>query len=189
MIDDAKPEQRDEVGSEQPETGAASLPSPTGKEAEVKTEAAENPEELRLQCDEHRNLLLRKTAEFDNYRKRIERERAEVSQAAAVDLIEGLLPLIDDLERALEIEADTEAAAAYRTGVELIHKQLLEVLGKRGVMPIETAGKDFDPNVHQALTHEVSPEHREGEIIDELRRGYTIGGRLLRPALVKVAKA
>ena len=189
MIDDAKLERRNKVESEQPETGTASLPVPTGTECEIGTEATENPEKLRLQCDEYRDLLLRKTAEFDNYRKRIERERAEVSHAAAADLIEELLPLSDDLDRALEIGADTEAAAAYRTGVELIYKQLLEILGKRGVTPIETTGKDFDPNVHQALTHEASPGYREGEVINELRRGYTIGGRLLRPALVKVAKA
>lgn len=197
MIDDTKSERRDETESEQPATGTASLPSPIGKEAAIETDAAEQPgmgsqlptpDEIRLQRDDYRELLLRQTAEFDNYRKRIERERAEVSQAAAIDLIEELLPLIDDLERALEIGADTEAAA-YRAGVELIHTQLLEVLGKRGVTPIETTGEDFDPRVHEALTHEVSPEHRGGAVIDELRRGYTVGGRLLRPALVKVAKA
>ncbi len=73
--------------------------------------------------------------------------------------------------------------------MELIHKQLLDVLAKRGVTPIETAGEDFDPHVHEAVAHEPSPDHREGQIIDELRRGYMMSGRLLRPSMVRVAKA
>ena len=77
----------------------------------------------------------------------------------------------------------------YRKGVELIHAKLNEILRKRGVRPIETLGADFDPNLHQAVIHEASPDHREGEVIAELRRGYVIGDKLLRPAMVKVAKA
>ena len=81
-----------------------------------------------------------------------------------------------------------EGGAAYRKGVELIHAKLNDLLRRHGVQPIESLGADFDPNVHQAVIHESSPEHREGEVIGELARGYTIGDRLLRPAMVKVAK-
>ena len=85
--------------------------------------------------DEFRDLLLRKTAEFDNYRKRVDRERQAADQAAAADLIVELLPLLDDLERALAVEADADAALAYRAGVELIRKQLLDLLARRGRLP------------------------------------------------------
>ena len=94
---------------------------------------------------------------------------------------------LDDFDRALTVESG-EGASGYRKGVELIHSKLHDLLGKYGVRPIQALGADFDPNVHQAVLQEVSPEHREGEVIGELRRGYMIGDRLLRPAMVKVAK-
>ena len=135
--------------------------------------------------------LLRKTAEFDNYRKRVERERREQADQAVADLLEDLLLVVDDFDRALTVEAagDDAGGSAYRKGVELIHAKLHDLLRKRGVRPIEALGADFDPNLHQAVIHESSPEHREGEVIGELRRGYILGDRLLRPAMVKVAKA
>jgi molecular chaperone GrpE len=138
--------------------------------------------------DDYYDRLLRKTAEFDNYRRRIERERREQADEAVVDLLLELLLVVDDFDRALTVEAG-EGAAAYRKGVELIHSKLNDVLRKHAVRPIDVIGADFDPNVHQAVLYEESPEHREGEVIGELRRGYTIGDRLLRPAMVKVAKA
>ena len=97
-------------------------------------------------------------------------------------------PVIDNLERALEAPA-TGDADSYRQGVELIYRQMLELLRRRGVTAIESVGTDFDPQVHQAVAHEASSDHREGEVMEELRRGYKLGDRLLRPAMVKVAKA
>jgi molecular chaperone GrpE len=94
---------------------------------------------------------------------------------------------MDDLERALNVEAGAEADA-YRRGVELIYKRLSEVLRKRGVRPIEAVGADFDPYYHQAVTHEHAEGRRDGEVIEEFRRGYMLGDRLLRPSMVKVAK-
>ena len=146
------------------------------------------PAELQRQRDEYYDRLLRKTAEFDNYRKRTERDRHTVTEAAAANIITELLPLIDDLERALKAEAGSEGAEAYRRGVELIHKQLSEILRKRGVRPIEAVGADFDPHYHQAVVHEPAEGRREGEVIEEFRRGYMLGDRLLRPSMVKVAK-
>ena len=145
-------------------------------------------DEIQRQRDEYYDLLLRKTAEFDNYRKRIDRERQSVSEAAAADLLGELLPLVDDLERALRADAGTEGADAYRRGVELIHRQLVEILRKRGVRPIEALGADFDPHFHQAVAHDTVEGRREGEVIEEFRRGYMLGDRLLRPSMVKVAK-
>ena len=151
-------------------------------EAEGRSDAAAR------ERDEFKDLLLRKTAEFDNYRRRTERERQAQAESAAADLLGELLPLVDDLERALSVEAGGEGAEAYRRGVELIHRQLMDVLRKRGVKPIEALGADFDPHQHQAVAHEAAPGHREGEVIEEYRRGYTLGDRLLRPSMVKVAK-
>jgi molecular chaperone GrpE len=145
-------------------------------------------DELQRQRDEYYNLLLRKTAEFDNYRKRTDRERQSASETAAAGLLTELLPLVDDLERALKADPGAEAVEAYRRGVELIHRQLLETLRKRGVQPIDALGADFDPNYHQAVAYEPEPGRREGEVTEEFSRGYVLGDRLLRPAMVKVAK-
>jgi molecular chaperone GrpE len=145
-------------------------------------------EALQRERDDFYDRLLRKTAEFDNYRKRIDRERREQADQAVVDLLLELLLVVDDFDRALTVDAG-EGGAAYRKGVELIHAKLHDVLRKYGVKPIDAVGADFDPNVHQAVVHESSPDHREGEVIDVLRKGYKIGDRLLRPAMVKVAKA
>lgn len=160
------------AGSREPATGGAAVES----------------DEVQRQRDEYYDLLLRKTAEFDNYRKRIERERQAFSESAAADLIADLLPLVDDLERALQADAGAPGAEAYRRGVELIHRQLLETLRRRGVRSIEALGADFDPHIHQAVLYEPAEGRREGEVIEELRRGYMLGERLLRPSMVKVAK-
>jgi molecular chaperone GrpE len=163
---------------------AATAPS----DATEVSEAARELAALKGERDEIYDRLLRKTAEFDNYRKRVERERREQADQAVVDLLQQLLQVVDDFDLAMKVEAGEEAAA-YRKGVELIHTKLHDLLRKQGVRPIEALGADFDPNVHQAVTHESSPDHREGEVIGELRRGYMLGERLLRPAMVKVAKA
>lgn len=166
--------------------------------AEASTEAAiatDGVSELQHERDDYRDRWLRKSAEFDNYRKRVERERREQADQAVTDLLEDLLLVVDDFDRALETPSgadragDEAATEAYRRGVELIHAKLNDLLRKRGVRPFEALGADFDPNRHQAVIHESSPDHREGEVIGELRRGYLIGDKLLRPAMVKVAKA
>jgi len=131
--------------------------------------------------------LLRSAAEFDNYRKRIDRERRDLSEYAASEVLSELLPIIDNLERALLTPGVAEDDPV-RKGVELIHKQMLDVLRKRGVRPIDATGVMFDPKYHNAVIHEESTEHPDGEVIQELQRGYMLGERLLRPAMVKVAK-
>jgi molecular chaperone GrpE len=150
--------------------------------------ATVDADEIQRQRDDYYDRLLRKTAEFDNYRKRVERDRQSMSEAVTADVVKDLLPLIDDLERALKADAGTEGAEAYRRGVELIHRQLLEVLKKRGVRRIEALGADFDPHYHQAVVHEHGQGSRDGEVIEEFTPGYMLGDRLLRPSMVKVAK-
>lgn len=156
-----------------------------GSEAMVSTDQVSD---LQRERDDYYDRWLRKTAEFDNYRKRIERERREQADQAMTDLLEELLLVVDDFDRALTVDPGNNGGA-YRKGIELIHAKLHDLLRKHRVRPIEALGADFDPNLHQAVIHEASPDHREGEVIGELRRGYMIGDRLLRPAMVKVAKA
>src|SRR5438132_11838028 len=156
-------------------------------EAPAAAAAPESPElvELQRERDDFKDRWLRTTAEFDNYRKRIDRERREQADQAIVDVLQDNLPVVDDFDRALTVDAG-EGSAAYRKGVELIHGKLHDLLKRYGVTPIDTLGAAFDPNLHQAVIQEVSPEHREGEVIGELQKGYMIKDRLLRPAMVKV---
>ncbi|HEV8398116.1 MAG TPA: nucleotide exchange factor GrpE [Vicinamibacterales bacterium] len=151
-------------------------------------EAAEtvDVEALKAERDALQDRLLRTAAEFDNYRKRIDRERREQSESAAASLLVEILPVVDNLERALRSPSGPEATG-YRAGVELILRQLLDTLRKRGVTPIEALGTDFDPRFHQAVSQEASETHRDGEVMEEMQRGYMLGERLLRPAMVKVA--
>lgn len=142
----------------------------------------------RRERDELHDRLLRKSAEFDNYRKRIDKERREQAEWAAADVLADVLAVLDDFDRALSVEAPVDAQT-YLAGFELIHRQLGDLLRKRGVIAIETLGTDFDPHLHQAVAYDESPGAREGEVIGELRKGYKLGDRLLRPAMVRVAKA
>ncbi|MGH9237927.1 MAG: nucleotide exchange factor GrpE [Vicinamibacterales bacterium] len=186
------PSAGDETAAEQAE--AAAPAEATGDEAVMASTAALAV--LEKERDTLKEQLLRAVADFDNYRKRIERERRELSDYAATDVLLELLPIIDNFERALQAPASAPGATAgrpaeseaFKKGVELIHKQMLDLLRKRGVTLIDALGADFDPNVHQAVIHEPSDEHREGEVMQELQRGYKLGDRLLRPAMVKVAK-
>jgi molecular chaperone GrpE len=154
--------------------------------AEATADERSADEALRRERDELQDRVLRIAAEFDNYRKRVDRERRELSAFAAADVLRDLLPIVDNFERALEA-AGAEHEPIIK-GLELIRTQILEVLRRRGVTPIDAVGADFDPNIHEAVSHEASSAHREGEVIQQMPRGYMLGDRLLRPAMVKVAK-
>jgi molecular chaperone GrpE len=145
-------------------------------------------ETLKRERDENYDRFMRIAAEFDNYRKRILRERQEQGERAVTGILEDLLAVVDDFDLALTVDAG-EGGAAYRKGVEMIHAKLHDLLRKQGVKPIEALGADFDPNLHEAVMQESSPGHRDNEVIAVLRKGYTLNDRLLRPASVKVAKA
>jgi len=128
--------------------------------------------------------MLRARAEFDNARRRAERERSDFLQFAATDLIQQLLPIVDDFERALKVET---ADRDYAKGVELIYQRLFETLKKIGLEPIDTAGQRFDPNLHQAIDRVETEAAEDMAILAEYQRGYRFKGKLLRPAMVKVA--
>jgi molecular chaperone GrpE len=167
---------------------AAELAAPPESPAAESSGAASALADAQRERDDYKDRWLRKSAEFDNYRKRVDRERREQADQAIVDLLLDLLGVVDDFDRALTVDPG-EGGAAYRKGVELIYGKLHDVLRRYNVKPIDALGSDFDPNVHQAVVQEESPGHREGEVIGELRKGYTINDRLLRPSMVKVATA
>jgi len=162
-------------------TDAPEYPDPA--EAVVSTDPLTD---LQRERDDYYDRWVRKAAEFDNYRRRVERERREQADQKVVDLLQDLLQVVDDFDLALTVTSD-DSASGYRKGVELIHSKLHDLLRRHRVRAIEALGADFDPNIHQAVIQEVSPGHRDGEVIGELRRGYMMGERLLRPAMVKVA--
>ena len=168
--------------------------NPTNGESSAQVETQAGPAEpspqeaLQKERDDLYDRLLRKTAEFDNFRKRVERDRKDMIDYAAADVLGELLSVVDDFDRALAAPAPPEAQA-FKTGFELIHKQLHELLKKRGVTLLDPVGADFDPHQHQAVAYEEVPGAREGEVVSVMAKGYKLGERLLRPALVKVAKA
>lgn len=160
----------------------------TAAQDDARTEASDL-DTLRRERDDAQDRLLRLQAEFDNYRKRLERERRDLHDHFTAELLTEFLPVLDDIERALEAAraSSDPTLASHRQGLELIQKHFVELLKRRQVAAIEAHGADFDPNVHQAVGQEVSDAHREGEVIEDMRRGYRIGERLLRPSMVKVA--
>ncbi len=154
--------------------------------AEPETPAADPAEALRRERDDLRDQLLRRRAEFENYRKRMERERQAWTVEAEAAVIRELIPTLDHLEHALKAEATT--ASAIREGVVLIERDLLSTLTRLGLVVHDPTGKPFDPLTDQALVQVDAPGVEEGVVVETLRRGFLYKERLLRPALVKVAK-
>ena len=136
--------------------------------------------------NEAQDLLLRTRAEFENFRKRVEREKMEIMDHAGMRVVETLLPVIDDLERALQVECSDKE---YAKGMELIQGRLLETLKKVGLEPIEAMGEKFDPNLHYAIDRVSGSDAEDQTILAEYQKGYNFKGKLLRPAMVKVAVA
>ena len=162
----------------------------TDNNEDVSTDTAADPiATLVTERDDFKDRLLRMTAEFDNYRKRVDRERRELSESAAADLIRDILPIIDDLERAMAAATGTATDSALVKGIELTHRQLIEQLRRRGVESVSSVGQMFDPEVHEAVGSVPADGRPDGEIVAEFRKGYRAGGRLLRAAMVQVAKA
>jgi len=141
-------------------------------------------EELRRERDDLRDQLLRRRAEFENYKKRVERDRQQAGMDSVAAVLKALIPSLDNLDRAL----DAPGGEGLRQGVELIRRELLALLEAQGVVRQDPKGERFDPERHQALSHERVPGHEEGTVVEVFGKGYTYKDRLLRPALVKVAK-
>ena len=180
-------------GSQAPVTPAA-LPG-VAPEAELPAGAAATGADLPTQlaaktreAEEYYDRLLRLAAEMENLKKRLEREKADLLRFANENLIKELLPVVDNLERALEHGRELKAPPPLLEGVELVHQGFLAVLAKFGVTPLVSVGQAFDPAFHNAVMQEEAPEIPDGSVIKELQKGYLMHQRLLRPAMVVVAR-
>ena len=160
--------------------------TPGVKQAGLPGDLAAAYQQLVAEKQEMYERLLRKQAEIENVRKRVEREKEDFLQHATMGLIRALLPTLDSLERGLK-HREQHAPAKFYEGLDLIHRELLEVLKRAGLEPVDSEGKLFDPHVHQAVETVESEGHRDHEVVEELQRGYKLKNRLLRPAIVKVA--
>lgn len=139
-------------------------------------------------ADEYLDGWQRARADFANYKKRVERDQAQTYQSAAASILKRYLSIIDDLERALKTRPLDGDGAVWAEGIELIYRKLLSILESEGIQPMDADGKLFDPNLHEAIMSEDSDEHESGQIIEVLQQGYLLGDRVLRPAMVRVAR-
>ncbi len=161
---------------------------PLARPSEVTDTAALADRATRLQAekDDLMQTLVRRQADFENYRKRIERERQEDRRSGIGRVIEDLLPVLDALERALKAH-DDPGYQEYRKGLELIYRQLWDSLSRHGLERIDAAGKPFDPHYHQAIERVESDQHPEGTVLEVLQDGFIFNGRVLRPSIVRVS--
>ena len=166
-----------------PSDGSEDQPSPKAESAEG--ERVSEAQKLRAERDVLLDRLARMQAEFDNARKRAQREQQEYRDYALTDTIKTLIPVMDSFDRALQSSPEK---SEFHLGVALIHKQLQDALAKIGVQPIAAKGQQFDPRLHEAIEMVDTEDAKDNEIIDELQRGYKLKDRLLRPAMVRVAR-
>ena len=160
--------------------------SPGASASSTETASAEGEvQKLKVERDTLLDRLARAQAEFENARRRASKEQQDFRDFASVETIKSLLPVIDSFERALQAKSDM---GEFRTGVELIYKQLQDVLAKLGVQPIPAKGQQFDPHVHEAIEMVDTPDAADHEVLDEWQRGYKFKDRLIRPAMVRVAR-
>ncbi|MGI8991817.1 MAG: nucleotide exchange factor GrpE [Bryobacteraceae bacterium] len=157
--------------------------SEAGLQAEVAALAAERDKLAAEKADLH-DLLLRHQAEFNNFRRRTERDRSDFVQYAGMELVREMLPILDDFERALQADSGSKD---YAKGVELIYQRMYDTMKKMGLEPIDTAGRTFDPHLHQAVEKVQTEDAEDHAILSEFQRGYHFKRKLLRPSMVKVA--
>ncbi len=172
------------------ETDEESVDSPVDPPSDSPDNEHQTIEQLSKERDEYRDLLQRKQAEFENYRKRTQKEKARLSTAAKANLLRELLAVLDAGEKGLEslfTETGDARLDAYREGYELLINEVRGLLDRAGVEPVPGPGSQFDPNLHEAVLREESETHDDGEILEEYRRGFVLRDLLLRPSQVKVA--
>jgi len=190
-LSEPKRSKQQDVKADPEDTAASPLESSaeTAAEGHPASDAGAVAEQLaKLQAEKEELLqtLIRRQADFENYRKRIERERHEAGHRGIARLIEDLLPVLDAFERALAAH-DDPAYEEYRKGFELIYRQLWDAMAREGLVRIEADERKFDPHVHHAIERVESQEHEEGAVLEVLQPGYALRGRVLRPATVRVA--
>ncbi len=181
-----KEEEAEQLKNVEEEASEAKVEEETASEqpeAIVKDES----EELKKQLEESNNRLLRMQADFDNYRKRVTKERDDMYNNALVTIAQQLLPVVDNMERAVDAFRKDQLDEQYISGVEMVCNQIIEALNKNGINEIEALDKDFDPNVHHAVMQEPTEGEDENKIKEVFQKGYILGNKVIRPSLVKVA--
>ena len=176
------------ANSETENQEVASQEGDLSEEVQVDLSPEDELEIFQKQAEEFFEGWQRERADFNNYKKRIERDHKLMTQAITGGVIKKYLVVLDDLERALKSRPKEGEGAAWAEGIDLILRKLQGILDSEGIQQIPADGVDFDPNLHEAISHEDSPDHESGQIIEIVQQGYTIGDRVLRPALVRVAR-
>ncbi len=183
MTDKKKHKQEEEVKEIQAEE--VEMPETTVQVSDESEALRRQLEEAEAQASEFKDNWMRSQAEFQNYRKRVDRDNDLMKVAMKGDIIKKVLPVLDDLERALQ---NRPAGDAWASGIELVARKFQTLLDTEGVKKIEAQGAEFDPNYHEAISHEPSEEVESGRVIEVVQNGYMIGERVIRPALVRVAQ-
>lgn len=167
----------------------------SAREKQTISEAISNVDELKIELEKANQQAAenfegwqRERADFLNYKKRIERDQITTLQAMKGDIYKKFLDVLDDLERALKAKPANGDGVAWAEGIECIYRKLLNSLEANGVTQMDAENKEFDPNLHEAITHEESPDHESGQIIEVIEQGYILGDRVIRPARVRVAR-
>ncbi len=182
---------RSQKVGEEPEENQAIEGEVVNLEKEEVTKQEALVEELQQAQDKAKEFFegwQRERADFANYKRRVERDQQMMAQTMKGDIVKKYLGILDDLERALKARPTDGAANSWADGIELIQRKLQAILEAEGVKRIQAETETFDPSIHEAITHEESPDHESGEIIEVVQQGYTLGDRVLRPALVRVAR-
>lgn len=166
------------------ETSAEQLS--TEDQEEQPEEIVDEAAELRLELEAEQNKYLRLLADYDNFKRRTQKDKEIAGKFRAQSLLTDLLPVLDNFERALSVEAKSEESKSLLKGVEMVQNSLLEAVKREGLEEIKAVGEAFDPNFHQAVMQEKDGNAEAGTVLQELQKGYTLKGRVLRPAMVKV---
>jgi molecular chaperone GrpE len=172
-------------GAESDETGEVEVEQPVSPEDMENLKNELN--EMRTKADEYLDGWQRARAEFANYKKRVDRDQAQVYQLAVSSIVKRYLDVVDDLERALKNKPQQGDGAVWAEGIELVYRKMLALLESEGVKQMDAQGEIFDPNLHEAISQEAHPEYEDGQIIEVIKQGYLLGDRVIRPALVRVA--
>ena len=193
-------EQPVEEQEETTEAAAEEKETSETPEAEEKESAEETPEKKSkffkkdkkdkkdAEIEELKDRLVRQMAEFDNYRKRTDKEKKQNYEIGASDFILKILPVVDNFERGLGAMTDADKESSFAQGIEMIYKQLKGVLDKNNIVEIKAEGEDFDPNFHNAVISEENPDFESGKVIQALQKGYTLNDKVIRPSMVRVAQ-
>jgi len=173
----------DDSAAERLEPEVMVEPDPPAAEPSALEALAAERDRLAAERNELKDLLQRNRAEFDNFRRRVEREKNELADYGSTEVMRSIIPLLDDFDRALAVESNDKV---YSKGIELIHSRFVETLKKQGLEPIDSKGRKFDPNLHEAVDRVAMPDIEEETVAEEFQKGYNYKGRLLRPAMVRV---